>query len=495
MTGVLWPEGQALPWFDSPTGLDVLDLRQSSAAEVSLATTAQGVVNRSRPRIWLLRDADEGSHTWLETLALPGTPVDGVDALVARHRREIRGAVLADPAVPATLNVATTVAGLEGAVVAEPAVAERLGLPVLADLRGRFTHDLAAYRWAVDRLWPHTTQRMLVGLDHDSPGFLRDYAVANRAFVIWSHPRHRKDRALLKRLLAAMPANSPYLGWWPGGVAGESAGTELASRHGVPVVPADFAHNLTVFGGIRQPTGAAQQAPPAPPLEDRTYVTFTMTDGDNLQYCQHAMRRLWDMPERGRAPLNWTVSPLLHDAAPAILAYYQRTATPNDLLVVGPSGAGYTYPRAWPDRDLPAFTRQTGRYARHLGEPVVVNVLNRARRIDRDLSPRHLAAYARDVRPAGILQHWTYRHAVRMVSGLPVATGQLVSDPAECLGVLARAVAARGRPGPRFVSIGALAWSMTPADVATVAAALDDRYHVVRADQFLRLVRAALHQG
>ncbi len=284
-----------------------------------------------------------------------------------------------------------------------------------------------------------------------------------------------------------MPANSPYLGWWPG-ETGENDGTELASRHGVYVVAADFSANLTVFGGVRQVTRAAAQTAPMPPLEDRTYVTFTMTDGDNLQYCQHAMRRMWDTPERGQAPLNWTVSPLLHDAAPAILAYYQRTATPNDLLIVGPSGAGYAYPKVWPDRDFPAFTRQTGHYARHLGLPVV-SVLNRVAGKDRDLSSRRVAAYVRDMEPAGILQHWTSRHAIRMVAGLPIATSQLVSNPAECHRVLAEATSPSRRPGPRFVSIGTLAWSMTPADVATVIAELDDRYRVVRADQFFHLTR------
>ncbi|BCB78868.1 GxGYxYP family putative glycoside hydrolase [Phytohabitans flavus] len=484
---MIWPEGQALPRFDSPTVLDVVDLRQATPADVLLATTAQGVVNRSRPRIWLVRDADEGSHTWLDTLALPTDPVAGVDALVDRYREEIAGAVLADPAVPATVNVATTIAGLEGAVVADPDAAERLGLPVVADLRGRFAGGREAYRWAVDRLWPLATRRMLVGLDPDGPGFLRDYAVANRAFVVWAHPGARRDRALLKRLLSDMPANAAYVGWWPSGVSGESRGTELASRHAVYVVPADFSHNLTVLGGVP----ASLAPPPAlapPPLEECTYVTFTMTDGDNLQYCQHAMRRLWDMPERGRVPLNWTVSPLLRDAAPAILAYYQRTATPNDLLVAGPSGAGYAYPRVWPDRDLGAFTRQTGEYTRDLGDPVVVNVFNRARRIDRDLTSRQVEAYARDVQPVGLLQHWTFRHRVRMVAGLPVATGQLVSTVDECRRLLARA-AARPSRGPRFVSVGVLAWSLTPADIAMVAAELDDRYRVVRADEFLHLVR------
>jgi hypothetical protein len=296
----------------------------------------------------------------------------------------------------------------------------------------------------------------------------------------------RGDRALLTRLLAQMPPNSPYLGWWSSDVTGENEGTELASRHGVYVVAADYSMNLTVLGGIRTASRPAARLEEESTVEDRVHVTFTVTDGDNLQYCQHAMRRLWDMPERGQTPLNWTVSPLLTDAAPAILAYYQRTATANDLLVVGPSGAGYAYPTAWPQGNLEAFTRQTGEYARHLGEPVV-NVLNRVSGRDRDLTPAEVAAYERDVRPVGILQHWTSRHGVAMVGGMPVATGVLVSTPAECHRVLTKAAAKR----TRFVSIGVLAWSMTPADVAAVAGGLDDRFRVVRADQFLHCVRRA----
>jgi hypothetical protein len=487
MTGVFWPAGQALPQFAAPTALDVLDLAVAPEAEVLLATTAQGVVNRRRPRIWLLREADEGARTWLDTIGLPASPVAGAEALVSRHRGDIRGAVLADPAVPATRNVATTLAGLENAVVADPAVAERLGLPVLADLRDRFGDDRAAYRWAVDQLWPRTTHRMLIGLAPDNPGFLRDYAVANRAFVIGADPGDRRERALLERLLADMPSNSPYLGWWPADVSGESGGTELTSRHGVYVVAADFSLNLTVFGGVRATTRPVPPLP-APPLEPRTYLTFTMTDGDNLQYCQHRMRQIWDTPERGLVPLNWTVSPLLRDAAPAILTHYQHTATGNDLLIAGPSGAGYAYPTPWPDHAYPAFTEQTGRYARDSGLPIV-NVLNRVAGRDRDLAAGQVAAYARDMRPAGILQHWTNRHSIAIVAGLPVATSQLVGTRAECRALLANTPRIPDRPGPRFISIGILAWSMTPADVAALVAELDERYRVVRGDQFFQLVR------
>ena len=64
-----------------------------------------------------------------------------------------------DPTVPATVNVATTIAGVENAVVLSPELADSyLGtwkLPVLKDLRGQFTGTETgskkndAYRWAI----------------------------------------------------------------------------------------------------------------------------------------------------------------------------------------------------------------------------------------------------------------------------------------------------------------------------------------------------------
>jgi hypothetical protein len=103
--------------------------------------------------------------------------------------------------------------------------------------------------------------------------------------------------------------------------------------------------NATVFAGgdheiLVPPT------PKRPPLENKLYVAIFISDGDNIQYVQHAMRRIWDRSAsvRGKAPLNWTIAPGLVDVAPGILNYYYSTATSNDCFVCGPSGMGYTMP-------------------------------------------------------------------------------------------------------------------------------------------------------
>src|SRR5207245_3939193 len=121
------------------------------------------------PRVFLLQGGDEGKLTGLVSdTTVPQTFVRPWD-LVSGYRNEIRGVVVFDPAVPATINVATTLAGLEGGVVASPGLAARLeGAPyrltVLDDLRGRFQSALDAYAWQFHNLWRDTTHRMLIGI-------------------------------------------------------------------------------------------------------------------------------------------------------------------------------------------------------------------------------------------------------------------------------------------------------------------------------------------
>ncbi|MCF7974765.1 MAG: hypothetical protein K9N55_13185 [Phycisphaerae bacterium] len=91
------------------------------------AAVLQGLVNREQPMLYLRyvdsqHQAKNVDDYWLETLSRPGQWLAGrsvetvptlVD-LVAKFRSSINGVVLYDPAVAATSNVASTVAGVQG---------------------------------------------------------------------------------------------------------------------------------------------------------------------------------------------------------------------------------------------------------------------------------------------------------------------------------------------------------------------------------------------
>jgi hypothetical protein len=320
-------------------------------------------------------------------------------------------------------------------------------------------------------------------------GHLRDYAVATRAMVVWLDANAPAERALMERIFTDAGPGTPYLGWFGNDIEGEFGAVELASRHGVFVVPADWFNNLTVFSGTRLRTGIRPPAPP-PALENKIHVTLTFGEGDNLQYNQHRMRVLWDDPARGKVPVNWTSSPLLLDAAPAILDHYRRTATDNDLLVSGPSAVGYFYADPWPDEHFPAFLKSTRSYVDRSGMTIPY-VLNRVDHRDVPLSAATAAIYRKEHRPPGILLGWGNRFGVQVIDGLPVSEMRGIGSVDE--GRRALAEARRGWDGksPLFLSVGLFAWQLKPSDLVELAGSLGPEFKIVRADHYFALLRQA----
>jgi len=90
------------------------------------AATLQGIVNRSAPRLYLFFvESQHGKGSidqyWLDQLRVPGAwlaetqveTVPDIVALVQRFRGDLNGAVVYDPKVPATSNLASTAAGAD----------------------------------------------------------------------------------------------------------------------------------------------------------------------------------------------------------------------------------------------------------------------------------------------------------------------------------------------------------------------------------------------
>ncbi|WP_337913882.1 GxGYxYP domain-containing protein [Cohnella zeiphila] len=320
-------------------------------------------------------------------------------------------------------------------------------------------------------------------------GYLRDYAVANKAMVFWLGTSDPGEQALFEKILSDVEPGTPYLGWFSDDVSGEFSGVELTSRHGVYVLASDWFSNMTVFSGTK-----AKQADPkpvkAPQLENKIYVTYTFGEGDNLQYNEHHMRNLWEDPNRGKVPINWTSSPLLYDAAPAILNHYLDTATANDQLVAGPSGAGYFYPNVWPENSFANFLKSTYSYLKKTGMTIPF-VLNRISSQDVPLSDSAAAAYRDQYRVPGVLLAYNNSNEVEIQDGLPVTTMRGISTVADGQKLLSDIKSKWDGKSPQFVSISVSAWNMTPTDVLALNDSLDSDYQAVLADPFFALIREA----
>jgi hypothetical protein len=342
------------------TTLLVLDLRKE-LPDVRLATHClQGLVNRIQPRIycytgdtdvfWLDQMVRRHRIEKIETVATPA-------ALLARFRGVVRGMVVADPRLPATRNVATMIAAVRDGLAVSPRLAKQWPLPVLDDLRGRWTTSAAAYRWAFDNLWDRLNHHVIACSWPDALA-LRDYLVENKVFIFWLSGSLDGARAysdangelhMMEELFARMPANIPVMSYpWAGkdvGI-GEGPGVSLFAEFGKYLVGTIDCANLSVHSGLRIGPLRQQPAPDAPPLRrDKVYLSIVMSDGDNLPVLTNGnFPQLWKDPARGHVPVGWTMSPAAAVLAPDVVDYYYGAATPEDYFLAAVSGVGYTYP-------------------------------------------------------------------------------------------------------------------------------------------------------
>ncbi len=424
--GLDWSDKRVIPGFQPVEHLDVYDFRDSAQDVQLAATTCAGLINRPRPRVYLMfvnddeywlqklasgrgqahaptgeqADAPAGERAHASAILQTRASCSGNEALfelLDSYQANVKGLIIYDPACIDSINVATTLAGLRSGVVVSPALAqnlsERYQLPLILDLRTfHWRSRIQAYLWAQQQLLPECSSRLVAGMNPVINSGLRSFLVATCTFVYWLDSRNYfpdghagllSERGLMRRILQTYTPNSLHLGW----VVNEFSSIALISRFAMATLPSDHFNNLEVWTAIRpaeaiysatsDTSSSQERAWPALalPSHDRdarildsnVYISFTLSDGDNIQYCQHYLPRLWDDPVRGTIPLGWTLSPLLLQSAPTMAAYYQETATANDELVAGPSGAGYMYPTHWPRAHLPKFLQQAGELMAGMG--------------------------------------------------------------------------------------------------------------------------------
>ncbi|RNL90780.1 hypothetical protein ED312_06315 [Sinomicrobium pectinilyticum] len=484
-------------WYGtSYTKVDWVGVQQnSSSAEMYLFASLKGIVNKTGPRIFSYEgDAfAEGQYTWLESLGLDwNEPADKWD-LITKYRNEISGLIVYDPAQIHTVNLATMLAEDQGALIASPLLLSRLtsapyNLPVLLDLRGQFSSKLQVYQTLFDTYWPNLDQRLLIGLNPDiHKAALREYATALGAAVIWLDPEVSGESELLNSFLSSMPNGANYMGWWPE----EEPGVQRASSYGIATIASDWATNLTVHSGMPRAINI-KPAPPKPALQNKLYVAFIISDGDNLQYVEHLMRKIWGNSDRGAVPIGWTLSPAMLDAMPGALNYYYESATDNDNLISGPSGYGYAYPNSWPGQNqLNQFVMKTEDYNQRAGFRVITIWNTITGGIDQNvgqtfasLAPSLLGLTAQNT--GGGLTIYDNK-----LPGMALSCNYCTNEQAMKDHI---ATAASGWNGnePRFIIIQAQPWNnVTPTSFKNVAESLSEDYEVVRPDHIFQLIREA----
>lgn len=349
-TDLTWPEDRLLPLLLPPEGrLRAYDLttHNLSDQEKLMFSALQGIINRNRPRILLYNHNEEPRTTWptAHNLRLINTN-EAAYLFVKRYVDEIKGIVLYSTEKSQHYgNLAITVAGLERSLPVTAEIRQKMidagvDLPVIADFTDlEMTTPQDIYNYLYENYWDRCNHRLLVSLRPTIP-YVHDIAVAAGSASVWLDARVAAEKTVLNKMLQDLtPGRDFVLGWYPE----ERSGVGAATTYGLSTVPADFFENTTVYSAVNVPVNIPA-VPKRPRLDNKIYATVYISDGDNIQYCQHAMAKIYEQSGRGKMPMNWTVSPSLADIAPQMLNYYYKKATTNDCFVSGPSGMGYAMP-------------------------------------------------------------------------------------------------------------------------------------------------------
>ena len=366
-----------------------------------LAMTLAGIVNRDSARLYLLNAYETWSYTssdeqWRDEYRLRGGVVfDSIatlEALVARFRSSIRGAVVYDSAqrfsnFPGQLfqwqaEYAALIGSLTDRVPATPWLAARLGLATEDSLLAEDVFDGDAPVWVPGSLagaahpWNaagltdeqrYLTMadwgvRELLPLCNPSAFYIReitDFAVQRRLFQVnlagtgdldlTSMPTARAD--MLERILAFMQAKNPANIFHIYGWIRPEPMTQWFACFG-----ASF--HETLLGNLSWhsafPVADRTYAPPSHTvadtvqLRDRYYLLFVASEGDASNWNFSFQSGAWRSPERGTVAIGWGWNLHLLSLCPFVAAYYVDTATPADGFLSVTSPLGYAYPDLWP---------------------------------------------------------------------------------------------------------------------------------------------------
>lgn len=348
---LIWPKNQMFPTFSAPEGeLVAFPMDLFSDTELTALACLQGFANAIETRVIIL---DSDVEKWLGDYGFSYNRVNGdnaYDYIKDLCTDSVSGVVIySDELSDQYSNLASSIGNISNAIpltgeTYDKWVSEGIELPVVADIRGlEYTTAYDIYKYFFDNYWEESNHKVLVVQRPDMRIQMRDLASAIGGAVVYLSCAGGKETRLFKKYLSTMtPGKSILTGWYAGQ---ERELMTVAAQCGLSCVPSDFFSNPTVFAqkqSIKVPT-----VPNMSDLDNKIYVAYFLSDGDNIQYDMHAMRLFWDenADNQGQVPINWTISPALVDIAPGMMNYYYTRATDAECFVCGPSGMGYTMPK------------------------------------------------------------------------------------------------------------------------------------------------------
>ena len=365
--------------------------------EKTLLLSLQGLANRSAPQFYVIHPRE---YQWEITEPLfefyerkhgvKFTELKTAEEALTKFAASAKGYVVWDPAVPATLNVAFTIAGLDDALVVTAAQipqVEQHGLKKIDDLRGRYDGqtDAQIYGDAYRRYWARCTHDavMLMGGHRGAvrmPG-MADWGVRQKMFFhdLSANPAQPDELALEQKLLSELTPGATVFGWHAYGKDTEEQHTTLLSSYGLKM---EGLHNLPNLSfncqfaftpGFKFTNNHHVDRDAKLTAEKKVYLAFVQSDSIGIG--------VWTKPGRGKLPFAWQVTMNWTKFSPAALEYFHESATPNDYFIGGLSGPGYMYPNHIPADRFPLLMKEANELMGLLDERVIAAFVQRVQHV------------------------------------------------------------------------------------------------------------------
>lgn len=345
-TGIFHQKGTKLQ------SLDIISGGSLSAEQKVLVATLQGLVAKtSSEQIYI----DEGgpSTDWTSYLkskySITLNNYTSWTALLSHFKKKVAGYVLYNRASNArSLTAANSLCGPMNAIAVDASLepdVRSLGITrIKADVQ---THD---EKWVYTNYQTLFNKQLAAEQNPTINHHLRDYITLGNAFTFYDG-----NTSWRNQVLSALSNEAFCMGY------GQDEFTMVsnAAKQGVPMLPSDLAANLAPLSSIYDTSGLKQKTFITPLTEENVhYVTFLVSDGDNLSVDTWTLNNYFKNSVRGTFNMGYTISPSLADLAPSVLSWFYANAANGagkDFFVAGPSGSGYTYPSQMPAARLDSY--------------------------------------------------------------------------------------------------------------------------------------------
>lgn len=327
----------------------------ATSAEQLLIATLQGLVARqSGAKIYI--DGGSGYSIWDKHLnaayGIPMTTVTSPWVLLTQFKGLVNGYIRCNlSANTNSLDAATSLCGPFNAIAVDTSIENTVksyGITnLIADMSG--ASDQFVWTNASPNYNALLSRSVVVEQKQSFYANLRDYATLANAFTFFEG-----NDSFRSSVIGTMNPMAACLGWGDAS-NGESVFVGADSSDGVVTIASDWALDLSTLSGILDPLVFQHTYDIPTPQTNVNYVTFVMTDGDNVQENLGSDYTIYQSGYRGKFNFGWSLSASLANLAPSVLRWYYDNASngPNrDFFVAGPSGLGYFYPSQLPSSDL-----------------------------------------------------------------------------------------------------------------------------------------------